>query len=68
MKNNSYLQTECGKTFSHMRALFKAQATKERVFHLRECAETSSHIEVCAIFFETNICIFKLLPNSFQFS
>jgi hypothetical protein len=25
--------------FSHMSALFEAQATKERVLHLRECAE-----------------------------
>jgi hypothetical protein len=25
--------------FSHMSTLFEAQATKERVFHLRECAE-----------------------------
>jgi hypothetical protein len=50
--------------FSNM----SAQATKERVLHLRECVETSSHIEVCTIFFETNISIFKLLPNSSQFS
>jgi hypothetical protein len=25
--------------FSHMSALFEAQATKERVLHLRECAD-----------------------------
>jgi hypothetical protein len=25
--------------FSHMSALFEAQATKKRVFHLSECAE-----------------------------
>jgi hypothetical protein len=25
--------------FPHMSALFEAQATKERVLHLRECAE-----------------------------
>jgi hypothetical protein len=37
--------------FSHMSALFEAQATKERMLHLRECAETSSRIEVCTIFF-----------------
>jgi hypothetical protein len=54
--------------FLHMSALFEARATKERVLHLRECPETSSRIEVCTIFFETNISIFKLLPNSFQFS
>jgi hypothetical protein len=54
--------------FSHMSALFKTQATKERVLRLRKCAETSSRIEVCTIFFEMNISIFKLLPNSSQFS
>jgi hypothetical protein len=54
--------------FSHMSTLFDAQATKERVLHLLECIETSSRIEVCTIFFETNISIFKLLPNSSQFS
>jgi hypothetical protein len=43
--------------FSNM----SAQATKERVLHLRDCAN-------CTIFFETNISIFKLLPNSSQFS
>jgi hypothetical protein len=44
------------KHFSHMSALFRAGATKERVPHLRECAaNTSSRIEVCTIYFETKI-------------
>jgi hypothetical protein len=33
--------------FSHMSALFETQAMKERVLYLRECANTSSRIEVC---------------------
>jgi hypothetical protein len=33
---NSYLRNECEKTFL---LLFEARATKERVLHLRECAE-----------------------------
>jgi hypothetical protein len=42
--------------FSRMSALFEARAAKERVRHLRECAEyKSSRMEVCTIFFETNI-------------
>jgi hypothetical protein len=67
-QSNSYLRTECEKTFFAHERIFEAQATKERMLHLRECAETSSRIEVCTIFFETNISIFKLLPNSSQFS
>jgi hypothetical protein len=42
--------------FSRMSALFEARAAKEPVRHLRECAEyTSSRMEVCTIFFETNL-------------
>jgi hypothetical protein len=37
-----------------MSALFEAQTTKERVLRLRECAETSSRIQVCTVFFEKN--------------
>jgi hypothetical protein len=41
--------------FSRMSALFETRATKERVLHLRECAEyASSRIEVRTIFFKTN--------------
>jgi hypothetical protein len=46
--------------FSHMSALFEAQATRSLI-----CANepnTSSRIEVCTIFFETNISILKLFP------
>jgi hypothetical protein len=39
--------------FSHMSALFEARATKERVLHLRECAEYVFSLRT--IFFETNI-------------
>jgi hypothetical protein len=41
--------------FSHMSALFEAQATKERVLHLCESAEyVFAHRGlVCTIFFET---------------
>jgi hypothetical protein len=54
--------------FSYMSALFEAQATKERVLICANVPNTSSRIEVSTIFFETNISIFKLLANSFQFS
>jgi hypothetical protein len=52
--------------FSHMSVLFEARATKERVLHLRQCAEyVFAHRGLYNIF-ETNI--FKFLLNSFQFS
>jgi hypothetical protein len=41
--------------FSLMCALFEARATKERVFHLRKCAEYIFAHQVCTIIFETNI-------------
>jgi hypothetical protein len=32
-------EISAGRHFSHMSALFEARAKKERVLHLRECAE-----------------------------
>jgi hypothetical protein len=41
--------------FSHMSALFEARATKERVLHLRECAEYVFSHRSSYNLFETNI-------------
>jgi hypothetical protein len=48
--------------FSHISALFEAQATKSECFMYANVPNTSSRIEVCIIFFETNISILKLFP------
>jgi hypothetical protein len=46
--------------FSHMSALFEAQAMKERVLYLRECAKyVFAHR---GLYNETNISILKLFP------
>jgi hypothetical protein len=45
--------------FSRMSALFEARAAKERVRHLRECAEyKSSRMEVCTNFLKRTLYLF----------
>jgi hypothetical protein len=44
-------EPSAGRHFSHMSALFEAQATKQRVLHLRECAEyVLAHLGLYNIF------------------
>jgi hypothetical protein len=50
------------KHFSHMSSLFEARATKERVLHLGECAETFSRFEVVQYFLKQTLCPICRVP------
>jgi hypothetical protein len=48
--------------FSHMSSLFEARATKERVLHSGECAETFSRFEVVQYFLKQTLCPICRVP------
>jgi hypothetical protein len=48
--------------FSHMSALFEARATKERVLHLRECAEYVFSHRSSYNFLKRTLCLICCIP------